>query len=167
MHGDLKSAILRYVFLKLGGNDQTLKDELYDQIRSDFLKGRTWKDIWRYIYEKSILNLVPAIVVLLGILGITLLSVNFLGLTNEYAASIITGALALAGVLAIKYFGNVSTFAVSRYAKATRVEMPKTASEEYEELLIGVPPNVEPALQSAHSTLYFHQRRTDRSCVVL
>ena len=37
---DIKRALLRHVFLELEGNEQTLKDELYNQIRRDFLSPR-------------------------------------------------------------------------------------------------------------------------------
>jgi len=59
-----------------------------------------------------------------------------LGVKDDTAVGLIAFAFSVAGTLATKYLGDKATFSIARYSKATRIEMPKTSSEEYEELLV-------------------------------
>jgi len=133
---DIKRALLRHVFLELEGNEQTLKDELYSQIRKDFLSPRSWKDIWFEVYEKGIWNLIPVIAFLTILLITVFVTSRVLGVKDDTAVGLIAFAFSVAGTLATKYLGDKATFSIARYSKATRIEMPKTSSEEYEELLV-------------------------------
>ena len=133
---DIKRALLRHVFLELEGNEQTLKDELYNQIRKEFLSPRTLKDIWFEVYEKCLWNLIPAIAFLAILMLTVLVTSCVLGVKDDIAIGLISFAFSIAGVLAVKYLGDKATFSIARYSKATRIEMPKTSSEEYEELLV-------------------------------
>lgn len=133
---DIKRALLRHVFLELGGSDQTLKDELYNQINSTFLKPRTWKDIWFEVYEKGVWNLIPVAVFLIILFSMVLLTKFWLGVNDPTALGIISLSFSLAGAFATKYLGDAATFLIPRYSRATRIEMPKTSAEEYEELLV-------------------------------
>jgi len=133
---DIKRALLRHVFLGLGGSDQTLKDEIYNQIKSDFLKPRTWKDIWFEVYEKGVWNLIPVAIFLVILCLMLWITKSLLGIDSPTAIGIISLALSLAGTFAVKYLGDIGTFLIPRYSRATRIEMPKTSAEEYEELLV-------------------------------
>lgn len=133
---DIKRALLRHVFLGLGGSDQTLKDEIYNQIKSDFLKPRTWKDIWFEVYEKVVWNLIPITVFLVILCLMLWITKSLLGIDDPTTIGIISLALSLAGAFAAKYLGDMGTFLIPRYSRATRIEMPKTSAEEYEELLV-------------------------------
>lgn len=131
---DIKRALLRHVFLELGGNEQTLKDELYSQIRREFLSPKSWKDIWLEIYEKGIWNLIPVSAFLVILLLTVLVTSRVLGVKDDIAVGLIALAFSFAGALFTKY--SEGMFSIARYSKATRIEMPKTSSEEYEELLV-------------------------------
>lgn len=133
---DIKRALLRHVFLELGGSDQTLKDELYNQIKSTFLKQRTWKDIWFEVYEKGVWNLIPVVVFLIILFSMVLITKFWLGVNDPTALGIISLSFSLAGAFVTKYLGDAATFLIPRYSRATRIEMPKTSAEEYEELLV-------------------------------
>lgn len=133
---DIKRALLRHVFLGLGGNAQTLKDEIFNQIKCDFLKPRSWKDIWFEVYEKGVWNLIPVagfLVILCFMLWITK---YLLGVKDPTTIGLISIALSFAGTLAAKYLGDMGTFLIPRYSRASRIEMPKTSAEEYEDLLL-------------------------------
>jgi len=131
---DIKRALLRHVFLELEGNEQTLKDELYSQIRREFLSLRSQKDIWLTVYEKVVWNLIPVSAFFVILLLTVLVTSRVLGVKDDKAIGLIAFAFSFAGALVTKYLGGM--FSIARYSKATRIEMPKTSSEEYEELLV-------------------------------
>ncbi|RLB04162.1 MAG: hypothetical protein DRG83_05435, partial [Deltaproteobacteria bacterium] len=133
---DIKRALLRHVFLELGGSDQTLKDELYNQIKSSFLRPRTCKDIWFEVYEKGVWNLVPVAVFMAILLGAVWTTKSLLGIQNPTTVGLVSLAFSIAGTLSTKYLGSMATFSIPRYSRATRIEMPRTSAEEYEELLM-------------------------------
>lgn len=133
---DIKRALLRHVFLGLGGSGQTLKDEIYNQIKSDFLKPRTWKDIWFVVYEKAVWNLIPVTIFLIILCLMLWITKSLLGVDDPTTIGLLSLALSFAGTMAAKYLGDMGTFLIPRYSRATRIEMPKTSAEEYEELLV-------------------------------
>ena len=87
---DIKRALLRHVFLNLGGTAQTLKDEIYNQIKYDFLKPRSWKDIWFEVYEKGVWNLIPVAVFLVFLCFMLWVTVYLLGVKDPTAIGFIS-----------------------------------------------------------------------------
>jgi len=134
---NIKRALLRHVFISLGGDESTLKDELFHQLQRTSLEPRAWSDIFRDAWDKWVFSLVQVILVYFVLIGIPLYIIrSVFQLSNEWVIGGIISVFAASGVLLVKYLLDPRRFLIQRYSNITRIEQPRSSAEEYEDLLI-------------------------------
>ena len=133
---NIKRALLRHVYLELGGKDQDIADALCNQIKRDFLETRTIQDILHELYEKLIWNIIPIGVIILMFIGALWASSEVLGLSSDWAKASTALVVAILSGIVTKLVTEPGRFSIPRYSRATRVELPRSSAEDYEELLV-------------------------------
>ena len=131
---NIKRALLRHVYLDLGGAEHDLRDELFRQVTRTQRERRSWRDIGREFVERliwapfQVLVLVLVAIALIALFG-RLLGWNTQQTTTVIAAFILTGVPTAAAVL-------WKFTPVSLLAPVNRVSLPSTSAEEYEDMLV-------------------------------
>ncbi|MDF9408524.1 MAG: KAP family P-loop domain protein [Pelotomaculum sp. PtaB.Bin013] len=136
---DIKRALLRNVFLNIGGDELQLKDALFHQIEKTLTEKRKWKDILRDVFEKWIWSLPQLIIITFTYLIILIslyLILSKLQISNDWVKGFISVILFACGVPIIKFTFDLKHFLIPRSSNITRIEPPSTTNEEYEDLLI-------------------------------
>jgi len=133
---NIKRALLRHVFLALGGDEDELRRELYQQVQHSTTTAKGW---WQWIKEAVLQNVVSVALFVL-LLGLVLLLAwwfaRAIGLTDQLGLSALaTVALATAGFLA-KYVVDIRLKSPMLFNPSTTVHFPSTSAEEYELLLL-------------------------------
>lgn len=130
---NIKRALLRHVFLALGGEKTRLKDELFHQIQRPEYEKRDLGDIVKEGIDKWGFSLLQVGIVFAFIIGILYFIQSVFKLSNEW---IIGMVLIFTIVPTIKYLSDPKRFLIPRYANISRIELPSSSAEEYEDLLI-------------------------------
>ncbi len=133
---DLKRALLRLVFMELGGDDTEIRKNLYKQVSTKSNKNR---DFWEWSRE-AILQNIFSVLIFLILVGLTLLAIStfvgLVGLSDQFALSALgIAGLGVSGFLA-KYVVDIRIKLPSFFLPVTTVSFPATGAEEYENLLI-------------------------------
>jgi len=130
---NIKRALLRHVFLALGGEETHLKDRLFHQIQRPVYEKREWSDIVKEGIDKWGFSLLQVGIVFAFIIGILYFIQSVFELSNE----LIIGIVSIFTIFpTIKYLSDPKRFLIPRYANITRIELPSSSAEEYEDLLI-------------------------------
>lgn len=133
---DLKRALLRYVFMALGGNDEELRRDLYHQVNRTTQTRRSLGD-W---LKEAVLQNAASVAIFVVLLAVAELIVYFaarlVGLTNQLGLSaVLSSGLIVAGVLA-KFVVDLRLKTPSFFNPSTVITFPLTSAEEYERLLV-------------------------------
>lgn len=130
---DIKRALLRHVFLELGGKEDHLHDKLFRQVSETTQKAKGWFEITLETLKAWALPvpaLMAAMALLVGICWLTLIGLN---VQSEFLKSVVVLCVTWAYTYLLK---NVKPPAVASSTPITRVELPNTTSEQYEDLLL-------------------------------
>lgn len=130
---DIKRALLRHVFLELGGKEDHLHDKLFRQISETTQKPKSWLKITLETLKAWALPvpaLISAMALLFGICWLTLIGLN---VQSEFLKSVVVLCVTWAYTYLLK---NIKPPAVTSSTPVTRVELPNTTSEQYEDLLL-------------------------------
>ncbi len=130
---DIKRALLRQVFLELGGNEENLHDRLFRQISETYEQP---KGLFQYTGEilKAWAMPIPAFVLsLLLLLALLYLMLWLLPLQNDLSRSIVVLAFTWAYSYLLK---QIKSPPVASHRPLTRIDLPSTTAEQYEELLL-------------------------------
>jgi KAP family P-loop domain len=133
---NIRRALLRHVYLELGGDEATLMDTLFNQVQKPTQVPKSWKEIWREVYDKWLWTLVQVLVVAAVLLGLAWLAAEILSLEDEWVIATILGIQSLLVGMLLKYLLDAKRFAISRYATINRVELPTISAEQFEKLLV-------------------------------
>jgi len=133
---NIKRALLRHVFLELGGDEASLKDALFRQIERTALHKRDWGDVFREAIDKYGWSLLQVGLVFGFIIGFLYSTKFFFGLSNEWVIGSLTAIFAIISIPILKYLLDPKRLLIQRYSNITRIETPSTCAEEYEDLLI-------------------------------
>jgi KAP family P-loop domain len=129
----IKRALLRHVFLELGGDDETLKDKLFRQLH---WPEQRIKPLGRYVLETFAvwgIPLIPIVVLfLLAVLGVTTI-VYLFAIRDQWAITTITTLFIVAFTFLLK---QVKFAPPSPFIPITRIELPNVTAEQYEDLLV-------------------------------
>ncbi|RWK29820.1 P-loop NTPase fold protein [Mesorhizobium sp.] len=133
---DIKRALLRHVFIALGGDEVELRRNLYQQISES---GQSKRGLGEWLKEAMLQNAASTILFVIlfaAIMGIIWLASYSLGLSNQWglATVLITGA-SVAAYLA-KNVVDIRLKSPTLFNSQTVVTFPATSAEEYERLLI-------------------------------
>jgi DNA polymerase III delta prime subunit len=133
---NIKRALLRHVFLELGGDKEKLDDALFRHVQRNEQNPRPLKETIQEVFSKLIPTLLPIlIIVALVIFGARFLVSTF-GFQNDVAKAILTSVLTGAVLWFINFFAQSELFRVPRFKTVTRVEQPSSSTEQYEDLLV-------------------------------
>jgi len=133
---NIRRALLRHVYIELGGDEEKIMDSLFHQLQKPTQTPKSWQEIAREVYDKWIWNLLQVLLVIAGLLGLTWLASRLFHLTEEW---VIASIFAIQSLFAIKSFKDLSDakrFAISRYSTVNRVELPTISAEQFEKLLV-------------------------------
>ncbi|ANC45093.1 P-loop NTPase fold protein [Pandoraea pnomenusa] len=130
---DIKRALLRHVFLELGGAEESLQDKLFRQISETTSADKSY---WAHTKEtlKSWAVPLPAAgIALLLIFVATWLAIWAFGVEGSYARSAIFATMTAAVGYILK---NLKPVALSNARSITKVTLPTTTVEQYEDMLL-------------------------------
>jgi len=133
---NIKRALLRHVFLALEGDEVELKDALFRQVRRPAQEKRAWREIWQDAFEKWGWSLLQVVAVYLVLFVALFLIAWIFQISDERVIGLMGALFAITGVPIVKYLLDPKRFNVPLYRDITRIELPRTSSEEYEDLLI-------------------------------
>ena len=130
--GNMKRALLRHVFIELGGSPGCLKDELYNQISKDLQHDPTIKELFWKAIKNIIGNLLPILLSFALYLLILSKIIQFLGFSGDISK------LGFAAFATFFTFWIINAYGPTKLKPivTTRMELPRTSAEEYEELLV-------------------------------
>lgn len=133
---DIKRALLRHTFIALGGDEVTLRRELYHQVSESNQKRRPF---WEWTKEAVAQNAASAIVFVVLLVSVLAAAWGFaisVGLTAQLGLTILgPSALIIAGFLA-KYVVDIRLKSPALFNSNTTISFPSTSAEEYEQLLL-------------------------------
>lgn len=130
---DIKRALLRHVYLELGGKEDHLHDKLFRQISETTQKPKGWLKITLETLKAWALP-VPALIAAMSLLfGICYLTLFVFNVQSEFLKSIVFLCVTAAYTYLLKH---IKPPAVGSSTPITRVELPNTTSEQYEDLLL-------------------------------
>jgi hypothetical protein len=130
---DIKRALLRHVYLELGGDEDNLQDRLFRQITESRNEEKGW---CRYTLEvlKAWAMPIPAFIVsLLLLLLVLFIALKCLPIDGQLPQSLVVVSLAWAYSYIL---GQIKAPPVSNHTPVTRIDLPITSAEQYEDLLL-------------------------------
>lgn len=129
--GEVKRALLRHIFLKIGGEDSELQDELYRQVHRHSTEDRPNKEILADL--KALWKAVAVQFILLFVAWLLLapLLIYLLGIDTALARSLVVAAT----IGSLPFLGRYLLNPVPWRANVTRLDLPRTTAEQYEEFL--------------------------------
>ncbi|HBO4864586.1 TPA: NTPase KAP [Pseudomonas aeruginosa] len=130
---DIKRALLRHVFLELGGKEEQLYDRLFRQTSKTTHRPKGWCKVTLETLKAWALP-IPALVAAMALLFlICYLVLIFFNIQSDLLKSIAFLCVTGAYTYLLKH---VKPAAVAPATPITRVELPNTTSEQYEDLLL-------------------------------
>ncbi|OLL32794.1 NTPase KAP [Burkholderia sp. SRS-W-2-2016] len=131
---DIKRALLRHVFLELGGHEENLQDRLFRQISHVTEQPKpTLKYFWETL--RSWMLPIPAVLAVMVAFIIVLAASNLVfGSGHDVTKATLTVCVA---ILFGYVFKHVKPPEVKATSAMTRVMLPSTSSEQYEDMLVG------------------------------
>ncbi|MGH9916526.1 MAG: P-loop NTPase fold protein, partial [Pyrinomonadaceae bacterium] len=130
---DIKRALLRHVCLELGGEEESLHDKLFRQISESRSAPKTWREVWRELLVAWALPL-PALLFAIGLLvALAFLTFKLLDVRDSLLGSAIFGSLTFVFTYLLK---SLKPFPVSHTRPVTKVSLPSTSSEQFEDMLL-------------------------------
>lgn len=133
---DIKRALLRHAFMALGGDEVTLRRELYHQVSES---SQTRRSFWEWTKEAVAQNAASVIVFIVLLVAVMAAAWGFaalVGLEAQLGLSVLGPvALVTAGFLA-KYVVDIRLRSPALFTPTTTISFPSTSAEEYEHLLL-------------------------------
>jgi hypothetical protein len=133
---DIKRALLRHVYLCLGGDSQFLTDALFKKIQETIQTPRPWREILRDIFDRWIWGPLLFLIVLSSILGMLYFAAKIFSVDNAWAAAAIIVVSTCIAKEVFKHLFSPHRLFIPRYSNIVRVDEPRSSAEEYEDLLI-------------------------------
>lgn len=130
---DIKRALLRHVFLELGGKEDQLYDKLFRQTSETIQRPKGW---WQVTLEtlRAWALPIPALMAAMALLfAICYLVLMVFNIQSDLLKSVVFLCVTGAYTYLLKH---VKPPAVVPATPITRVELPNTTSEQYEDLLL-------------------------------
>jgi hypothetical protein len=128
---NLKRALLREVFLGLGGSEQEITDAMSRTLIGDSLEKKPWIEVWNEFLDKYVGRLFIALIVLSSVLLINV----FLPAKSPWSP-LVSGAANLLTVGLMGWLLNLDQLVISRFSSVWRAEPPRSSAEEFEVLLL-------------------------------
>lgn len=130
---DIKRALLRHVFLELGGTEESLQDKLFRQISETASADKSYWTHTKETLKSWAVPLPAAGIALLLIFVTTWLAIWAFGVEGSYARSAIFATMTAAIAYILK---NLKPAALTNARSITKVTLPTTTVEQYEDMLL-------------------------------
>ncbi|PPK41727.1 KAP-like P-loop domain-containing protein [Trinickia symbiotica] len=130
---DIKRALLRHVFLELGGREESLQDRLFRQISHVTEQPKPtlkyfWETLWSWMLP------IPAVLAVMVAFIIVLAASNLVfGAGHDVTKATLTLCVAILFGYVLKH---VKPPEVKATSAVTRVTLPSTTAEQYEDMLL-------------------------------
>lgn len=130
---DIKRALLRHVFLELGGDEKILHDKLFRNVTHTEQHWKGWKEYGLQLWRAWAMPL-PAFLIAMALL----LLFVWIGLQLAPADSpIVQSTLALILTAGYSYLlKNLKPSKIDSFRSVTKVSLPSASAEQYEEMLL-------------------------------
>lgn len=133
---NIKRALLRHVYLGIGGDKKKLEDALFRKLQETSLEARDWKEMKKEFYEKVLWTPLQLLLVLGVIAGLLAVVGSLFDLSELWVALAALVGVGWIATQALKLLPILNKMAVARYSPTVRVDEPRTAAEQYEDLLL-------------------------------
>ncbi|MBZ7927077.1 KAP family NTPase (plasmid) [Ensifer adhaerens] len=133
---DIKRALLRHVFLQLGGDDVELRRRLYQQVTDS---AQTSRGFGEWLKEAVLQNIASAglfLLLLVGSIGVIWTASYGLGLSDQWGLSVVLSVAAIVAAFLGKYVVDIRLKSPTLFNNQTVISFPTTSAEEYERLLV-------------------------------
>jgi len=131
---DIKRALLRQVYLELGGDPHELEEALFRHVQRSRPEKREIREILRDVFDQWGWSLVQVLLVFVVVIGTVAGIGRFLGLSDDQVIGWLLGASVVVAGAMVKFLLDASR--IPRHANVTRVESPRTTAEEFEDMLV-------------------------------
>lgn len=132
---DLKRALLREAFKQLGGDEDALRQHLFEQVNKVTRESRSFRDWFGESFGQLGGSAVLLLLLFLAAVAITALFVWLTGLKDQQSVVWVSvAAIGLTGWFA-KNIVDLRVRSPARFLPQTSVSFPATSAEEYERLL--------------------------------
>lgn len=132
---DIKRALLRQVFLELGGDKNKLDESLFKHVQHSQPQARTWSDVLQDALEHWGWSLVQTVVVFALLLGTVAAVGKIFNLTDDQVIGWLIGASVVVSGVIIKFLLEADR-KPTRQATITKIDAPRSAAEQYEDFLM-------------------------------
>jgi len=133
---DLKRALLRAVYLKLGGNEDDLDEELFNQINVTASRRRPLSDWFSEAFGQIFFNGLAFVLLLAASFGVVWIVLSSL----EQSSDVTMGGGALLAfafaAYAIRHLVTLRLHSPTLFQPRTSISFPARSAEEYEKLLL-------------------------------
>jgi len=130
---DIKRALLRHVFLELGGDEQALHDKLFRNVTRTEEQWKGWKEYARQLWRAWSMPLPAFLVAMLALFGLIWLGLKYLPWDDSLVQSAFVVAISGAYSYLLK---NLKPSKIDSYRSITKVSLPSASAEQYEEMLL-------------------------------
>lgn len=130
---DIKRALLRHVFLELGGDEQALHDKLFRNVTRTEEQWKGWREYARQLWRAWAMPLPAFVVAMSALFGLIWLGLKCLPWDNSLVQSAFVLAISGAYSYLLK---NLKPSKINSYRSITKVSLPSASAEQYEEMLL-------------------------------
>ncbi|MFD2053666.1 P-loop NTPase fold protein [Mesorhizobium calcicola] len=133
---DIKRALLRHVFIQLGGDEVELRRSLYQQVAES---AQVRRNLGEWFKEAILQNAASAflfVLLLASTVGIFWFASYSLGLSNQLGISAVLSVAAIVGAFLARNVVDLRLKSPTLFNSQSVVTFPATSAEEYERLLV-------------------------------
>nr|WP_249330119.1 P-loop NTPase fold protein [Stutzerimonas balearica] len=130
---DIKRALLRHVFLELGGDEQALHDRLFRNVTRSEEQWKGLKEYTGQLWRAWALPLPAFLAAMLFLFGLIMIGLKILPWDTPYVQSAFVLAISGAYSYLLKH---LKPSKVDSYRSITKVSLPSASTEQYEEMLL-------------------------------
>ncbi|PQO27610.1 NTPase KAP [Blastopirellula marina] len=134
---NLKRALLRHVYLEVGGDRGALNDALFNALQETVKKPLNWGEVWAEFYERVVWPCIQLVIVALVIAVAGSYIAQAFSLDNPWTSASVMGGITVLGWKLIELLPKLNKTLLARTTPLVRIDAPRSSSEQFEELLIG------------------------------
>lgn len=133
---DIKRALLRHVFLELGGDDVELRRELYQQVNDSGQKRRGFGEWAKEALLQNAATALMFVVLFAAIMLVLWLSIYLSGLSDQWGLSAVLAAGSIVAAFLAKFVVDLRLKSPTLFNNQSVISFPATSAEEYERMLV-------------------------------
>lgn len=133
---DIKRALLRHVFIQLGGDDAELHRNLHQQVTDSARSKRAMGEWLMEAVLQNVASVLLFLVLLASSMGIIWIASFSLGLSDQWGVALVLSVGATVAAFLGKYVVDIRLKSPTLFKNQTVISFPATSAEEYERLLV-------------------------------